>query len=212
MFLGFLLFFSSIKSDFFYLFFFGKKRFFCSFFSSKKNDFCFFFSKKTIFLLLFLFDKKRFFALFFFDLKRMILRNQTVETAKGKNRETKKSSILWSTLRCSRFRRKSTPLSPTFTHFLSPSPLLFPPAWSLCLIWRTLRSNCLSFFCCFLLLILMYCIVPWCSVTLATPPSKQMVRYESNKPIKSKLAYRQSINQSKGIQWKSTLDWLIDLM
>ena len=33
--------------------------------------------------------------------------------------------------------------------------------------------------------------------------------YESNKPIKSKSTYRQSINQPKGLQWKSTLDWLI---
>ena len=41
-----------------------------------------------------------------------------------------------------------------------------------------------------------YCIVPRCSVTLAPPPSKQIVRYESNKPIKSKSTYRQSINQS----------------
>ena len=34
--------------------------------------------------------------------------------------------------------------------------------------------------------------------------------YESNKPIKPKLAYRQSVNQPKGLQWESTLDWLID--
>ena len=43
--------------------------------------------------------------------------------------------------------------------------------------------------------------------------NNRIVRYESNKPIKSKLTYRQSINQSinqpKGLQWKSTLDWLI---
>ena len=55
---------------------------------------------------------------------------------------------------------------------------------------------------------MLYC--PRCSVTLAPPPSKQIGLYESNKPIKSKLTYRQSINQStKGFQWKSTLDWLI---
>ena len=30
------------------------------------------------------------------------------------------------------------------------------------------------------------------------PPWKQIERYESDKPIKSKLTYRQSINQSKG--------------
>ena len=58
-----------------------------------------------------------------------------------------------------------------------------------------------------------YCIVPRCSVTLAPPPWKQIGRCESNKPIKSKFTHRQSINQSinqqKGLQWKSTLDWLI---
>ena len=58
-----------------------------------------------------------------------------------------------------------------------------------------------------------YCIVPRCSVTLAPPPWKQIVRYESNKPIKSKSTYRQSINQSsESLQRKSTLDWLIDLI
>ena len=41
------------------------------------------------------------------------------------------------------------------------------------------------------------------------PPSKQIGQYESNKPIKSQLTYRQSINQLKGLQWKFTLDWLI---
>ena len=44
---------------------------------------------------------------------------------------------------------------------------------------------------------------------LTPPPQKEIVRYESNKPIKSMLTYRQSINQLKGLQWKSTLDWLI---
>ena len=44
------------------------------------------------------------------------------------------------------------------------------------------------------------------------PPWKHIGRYESNKPIKSKLTYRQSINQPKDLQWKSTLDWLIDLI
>ena len=53
----------------------------------------------------------------------------------------------------------------------------------------------------------LYC--PACSVTLAPPPSKQIVRYGSNKPIKSKLTFLQSINQPKDLQWKSTLDWLI---
>ena len=56
---------------------------------------------------------------------------------------------------------------------------------------------------------LRYCIVPRCSVTLAPPPYKQIVPYESNKPIKPKLTYRQSINQPKDLQWKSRLDWLI---
>ena len=42
-----------------------------------------------------------------------------------------------------------------------------------------------------------YCIVPLCSVTLAPPPPlKQIGRYESNKPIKSKLTHPQLINQS----------------
>ena len=40
-------------------------------------------------------------------------------------------------------------------------------------------------------------------------PVKQIVRYDSNKPIKPKLTYRQSINQPKCLQSKSTLDWLI---
>ena len=34
----------------------------------------------------------------------------------------------------------------------------------------------------------------------------------SNKPIKSNLTFRQSINLPKGLLWKSTLDWLIDLI
>ena len=64
------------------------------------------------------------------------------------------------------------------------------------------------------------CIVPRCSVTLAPPPCKQTVRYESNKPIKSKLTYRQinqSINQPRGPTTKCfhhrnswLIDWLID--
>ena len=41
-----------------------------------------------------------------------------------------------------------------------------------------------------------HCIIPLCWVALAPPPSKQIERYKSNKPIKSKLTYRQSINQS----------------
>ena len=40
-------------------------------------------------------------------------------------------------------------------------------------------------------------------------PHKNIIRCESNKPIKSNLTYRQSINQPRGLQWKSTLDWLI---
>ena len=43
------------------------------------------------------------------------------------------------------------------------------------------------------------------------PPAlqKQIMRYESNKPVKSKLTDRQSINQPKGLQWRSMIDWLI---
>ena len=57
-----------------------------------------------------------------------------------------------------------------------------------------------------------YCIVPQCSVTLAPPPRKN--RSCSTKPTnhssQSSLIVNQSINQPKGLQWKSTLDWLIE--
>ena len=36
-------------------------------------------------------------------------------------------------------------------------------------------------------------------------PVKPIGRYKSNKPIKSKLTYRQSINQPKGLQWNPRL-------
>ena len=38
------------------------------------------------------------------------------------------------------------------------------------------------------------------------PHKKKIVRYESNKPIKSKLIYRQSSNQPRGL---CLIDWLI---
>ena len=67
------------------------------------------------------------------------------------------------------------------------------------------------------------CIVPRCSVTLAPPSYKQIVQYESNKPINSELIYRQSINQSTARSYYEVLppslwrfvvilDWLIDLI
>ena len=56
------------------------------------------------------------------------------------------------------------------------------------------------------------CIIPLCWVTLAPPPWKQIVRYESNKPIKSKLTHRQSINQSTERFTLEVYAWLIDLI
>ena len=66
-----------------------------------------------------------------------------------------------------------------------------------------------------------YCFVPLCWATLAPPPQKQIVQYESNKPVRSKSTYRQSINQSTKRTYCEVLqpslwgfvvilDWLID--
>ena len=59
---------------------------------------------------------------------------------------------------------------------------------------------------------LKYCNIPLCWVTLAPPPPpwKQIMRYESNKPIKSKLTHRQSINQSTESLQSKVYAWLID--
>ena len=55
-----------------------------------------------------------------------------------------------------------------------------------------------------------YCIVLRCWNTLAPPPYKQIVRHKSNKPIKSKLTFRQSINQSTERFTIKVYAWLID--
>ena len=55
-----------------------------------------------------------------------------------------------------------------------------------------------------------YCIIPLCWVTLAPPPQKQIGRCESNKPIRPKLTFRQSINQSTERFTMKVCAWLID--
>ena len=49
-----------------------------------------------------------------------------------------------------------------------------------------------------------------CRITLAPPPWTEIGRYESNKPIKSKLTDRQSINQSTERFTMEVCAWLID--